>query len=201
MPCTKDTARCRQLRGNDGRVLDLNACCLSHIQEVLFYATDLLVRNNIRHWIDYGTLLGAVRTGRLIPWDGDADMGFLAEDREEILALKQTIEEDGYWLDTKEFAPVWDHTAYSHNIIRIRYSYFNSLHVDLFPWWEENGKMHKIWFGSRGGHKAMGREFDRRFINNLDRISLCGKDFPCPSPPEDFIRFRFGDNYKTERRG
>jgi len=36
--------------------------------------TELLEEHNIRYWLDFGTLLGAVREGRTIPYDGDFDI-------------------------------------------------------------------------------------------------------------------------------
>ena len=35
---------------------------------------------NLSSWIDYGTLLGAYRQGDILPWDQDADVGYLQRD-------------------------------------------------------------------------------------------------------------------------
>jgi hypothetical protein len=43
-------------------------------------AIDILGRAGIAYHLDYGTLLGVIRDGDLIPWDGDLDIGVAAAD-------------------------------------------------------------------------------------------------------------------------
>lgn len=53
-------------------------------------------RFNVRYWLDYGTLLGAVRDGRLIRWDVDIDLGMMTKDWEKIVSTFSELGKKGF---------------------------------------------------------------------------------------------------------
>ena len=60
------------------RVSQMPPCCKAKLVQTLHFLADLLTAEEIPHWIDMSTTLGAVRhNGHLIPWDYDADMGIM----------------------------------------------------------------------------------------------------------------------------
>ena len=102
------------------------ACCTQHLLELIGFTSDLLTRHGIVHWLDYGTLLGAVREGQLIPWDGDADFSILQRDEHAVLALDEEFAAAGHYV---ERPGLW---RGHRGVIRIRYSKVNRGHLDLF---------------------------------------------------------------------
>ena len=62
-----------------GRQIELRRC--QEIQlEVLQFFTNFCEENHLRYFLDYGTLLGAVRHKGFIPWDDDIDIAMPVDD-------------------------------------------------------------------------------------------------------------------------
>ncbi len=57
---------------------------------------ELLTFKGIDYWIEFGTLLGAIRHEGLIPWDFDVDISIMQEDEEKLKKLKPLFEKLGY---------------------------------------------------------------------------------------------------------
>jgi LicD family len=51
--------------------------------------------NGIPYWITFGTLLGAIRNGGMIPWDKDADVEIFKDDSEKAMRLNHLFREFG----------------------------------------------------------------------------------------------------------
>ena len=167
------------------------ACCTEHLMELVGFTSDLLARHGIVHWLDYGSLLGAVREGEPIPWDGDADFGILQREEPAVLALAGEVAAAGHRLDTS-----------LQGVIRILYSDANASRVDLFPWEARDGLLLPLedtdyaWPGM-----ASRLAFPERFIAPLGEVSLHGRHFPAPTPVHEFLRdHRYGPGYATPAR-
>lgn len=69
-------------------------------------------RHGIPYWLDFGTLLGAVRHGGFIPWDDDADITIFKEDSRRL--EQYLIEElpERYYVFSEKTDRKYKHTGY-----------------------------------------------------------------------------------------
>ena len=76
---------------------------------VLLKKVDRICReNNLTYWMDFGSLLGAVRHKGYIPWDDDLDISMLREDYDRLLSLlDKELTQDGYHYSTGDIIRIF----------------------------------------------------------------------------------------------
>ena len=57
---------------------------------------DILKEMDVRFWLDFGTLLGAVRDKVIFDWDHDFDISIDESDRDKLILAKELLEAKGY---------------------------------------------------------------------------------------------------------
>lgn len=59
----------------------------SVLLDILSYVDKVCSENNLKYWISYGTLLGAIRHNGFIPWDDDIDVDMPREDYNKFIEI------------------------------------------------------------------------------------------------------------------
>ena len=220
--CTFHTQKCsrefwpKRSWSNDKKSHILPPCCRDHLIEIQHYIHDLFEEHEIEYWMDFGTLLGAVRTGENVEFDDDGDFGVFGKDEKKIISLKQRAAADGFCIN-----PKWhlDRMAgkgipqKEEDLIRFCRSENNDIYVDVFPWrkghggfwnsgvsndglmWNKFGlnvvKAYPNWFTVErsSNHRYFYGEF-------LSKVKLHGKYMLAPRDPEAFLEMRFGQDWR-----
>jgi hypothetical protein len=201
--CTRETLRCADARDYHR---ELRSCCRAHIRQIVVDAVALLEEHGVTYWVDYGTLLGAVRNplttwadyywlpqeGKpegllapgVIPHDKDADFGFLAPDFQKLMRVRAALERQGYLVLVQP----------GHCKVKVRLSAVNQTNLDLFGWQDRLGILHRPSYISVDAYK--GRHFPKEAGFPLERISWEDMSLPAPKDPEAFCAFRYGPNWR-----
>jgi len=90
---------------------------------------ELCKENNLNYWIDFGTLLGAIRHKGFIPWDDDVDISMPRKDYE-ILIKKFQNELKNHPI----FKIHFENNNKNKCFIKIRYKESINISVDIFPY-------------------------------------------------------------------
>lgn len=147
---------------------------------------DLLEESNIPYWLDWGTLLGAVRNGKMIPWDEDIDIGIFYKDIGKVMNLESQMVKDGF-----RFAMERDKNAV--RVIRFYGEKGIKFHIDILPW-KINGNVVKMTYNSKPF-----KVYPIEELLNLKKVEFEGRMYPCPREPEKSLGRLMGEDWRNPK--
>ncbi|MEE8443335.1 MAG: LicD family protein [Dehalococcoidia bacterium] len=150
--------------------------------ERLKYLKRIFDQHGVTFFLGSGTCLGAIREDRFIPWDDEMDTcsviglhGFTEETIDRVIA---TFTADGYYV----------HVGDSSNTVSIAVVK-SSIRADWTCF--------RIHGDSLIQYPAV--KTPLRLFTNLKEIDFIGEKFLVPNPPEEYLRIKYGPEWKTPK--
>ncbi len=165
---TDDDARGEILRGT-ARVLD-----------------DLREHGGVEAFLNYGCLLGAIRTGRMIGTDCDADLCYLSEQTHPADVILES-----YRLERAMTARGWRTVRMSGGDFKVllRLADGRTCYVDVFVAFYADGTFYQL--GNRSG------QLPRSAVTPTSTVVLEGVEMPAPADPEAMLAFVYGPGWRV----
>ena len=133
-------------------------------------------------WLGSGTCLGAVREGRFIPWDDEMDtagvIGMHGLTVETLDRVAEAFRERGFYCPVR------------HNS---RYSVVNFIKDGIRVDWT----CHHIVDGK--AYEFPGVELPLSIFEHPREIEFIGEKFRIPDPPEEYLRLKYGPEWRTPK--
>ena len=146
--------------------------------------TNILQNLGVKHWIDYGTLLGAYRNKKVIKHDYDLDLSILFE--------KEKFNSEMLCERLSQYYYIMHHSVDSYICIYPKNNLqFTMVHIDIYFWHIESKLVKSSTWSNIYTPKY--------FYDELESIKLEGLDFKCPRHLDQYLQFRYGIDFMEEK--
>ncbi len=149
----------------------------------------------VRYWVDYGTLLGMVRDGELIPWDSDVDFSILEENKDHLFTHLNDIAE--HVSDTIRAKVSFEfikgvNCETSRVLIHCCRGEFY-LGVDIFIKCIEDEENVFLDIMDRKEYSQL------KYFSSLDKLHIEGVDLPIPNDVDGYLKTQYGEWKKPNK--
>jgi len=191
--------------------LNTAPCCREHMQTLSRYVTSCLTEMNLPHWLDGGTLLGAVReNGGLLAWEDDIDIAVYLDDtttwRSFVAGFAERGTKDGYtvevfkkrgYLSISFNSPGRWPFHWERNRMR------GEIRLDLVVYrlsqsygeWVLERRLKK---GAMPLTESGVYGVPRDMVLPVSKINFLGGEMGCPNQPQAYLRVLYGDYDKPD---
>ncbi|GAA4371631.1 class I SAM-dependent methyltransferase [Nocardioides caricicola] len=139
----------------------------------------------VEPFVAYGTLLGAVREGKVLGHDSDADLGYVSRYSNPVDVARESFE-----VQRRLARDGWEISRYSGASFKI---YVTEADVrrglDVFGGFLDAGRLYLM--------GEIGTPFEREWIHPLGTAELEGRAVPVPARPEKLLEATYGPGWRT----
>ena len=148
---------------------------------------DILERYGQKYWLDWGTLLGAYREGKIIDDDFDIDVGCLIDSSDFFVCPYH----DSQLSQMKLLEMLQEHFL-------IRFFSSNS-YISVVPRDATDFNVNHIDIGLYKKEAMAGPNLREFFFDEMEQIKLYDMSFPCPRHLDIFIPMLYGNDWKIPK--
>lgn len=209
--CGKKTLPCPFNLYTNRLGLNTAPCCRAHMKDLSYFVSSCLREMEAVHWLEGGSLLGAVReNGNLLAWEDDVDLSVMLDNRTTWASLAKGLADrgrrDGYYVDpfeNKGFIAIshdppgrwpfrWERNRMRGEIRLDLVVYRNAVSQGLSVLERRipKGAMPL----TENGYYGVPREV----VLPTSTIHFLGDDFACPNQPNAYLHILYGDFEEIE---
>jgi SAM-dependent methyltransferase len=141
---------------------------------------------DVRPFLAYGTLLGAVRQGDFIGHDSDADLGYVSEHDHPV-----DVSIESFRIQRRLTRMGFEISRYSGLAFKVivRESDGSPRGLDVFGGFLRAGKLYLM--------GEVGHPFRREWLEPRSEVTLAGRSFPAPHEPERLLEAMYGPDWRV----
>ncbi|RLE31198.1 MAG: hypothetical protein DRJ61_11655 [Acidobacteria bacterium] len=161
-------------------------------------------RHGIWHALTYGTLLGAVRDGQLIPWDDDIDLMVRPSDIDRILRLNNILANESIVFHSITHAPtmlaVNPGAVCGFSPCQLAISFAGRKIGDLYAFNLFSDGILRRFDPKTNAYWCPHSSFPHYFVEETTIVSVGGNEYPAPRRPDRFLSGVYGNDWREPYR-
>ena len=209
--CSKNTLPCAFNLHTNRLGLNTAPCCREHMKDLAYFVSSYLADRGTTHWLEGGTLLGAVReNGNLLAWEDDVDISFLLDNQSTWTSVVKGISDlgkrHGYFVEVSEdsaYLGVSYDRPQPWPFRWERYRMRGEIRLDLVAYRRtvSHGQSvleRQIPKGGLPMTESGWYGMPEDIVLPTSTIRFLDDDIPCPNQPQSYLRNLYADYQKVE---